>query len=200
MDKYVRFAVICGIALSVFMLTLIPVGSVLAQGDCAQTHLVQPGENLFRIGLRYGLLWSDLASWNGIENPNLIVVGQVLCVTGPATLTPPSATYGTGGPTTIYPGNPFGVTSDPRAYFPVVVLGERFELRGYNFPANTQVTIALTTLGNLPYVPYYVASTDANGAFHVDVAIPEVLRTASTVAVDARTTNGYYAQNWFYNR
>ena len=42
------------------------------------THTVQPGENLFRIALRYNLTWDVLARANGIFNPNLIFPGQVL--------------------------------------------------------------------------------------------------------------------------
>jgi LysM repeat protein len=43
-----------------------------------QTHIVQPGENLFRIGLRYGFTVAELAAYNGIANPNQIEVGQVI--------------------------------------------------------------------------------------------------------------------------
>jgi LysM repeat protein len=39
-------------------------------------HVVQPGENLFRISLQYNLLASIVAAYNGIANPNLIYVGQ----------------------------------------------------------------------------------------------------------------------------
>ncbi len=42
------------------------------------THVVQPGENLFRIALRYGVTVDQLARYNGIYNPNLIFAGQVL--------------------------------------------------------------------------------------------------------------------------
>lgn len=39
-------------------------------------HVVQPGENLFRIGLRYGFTVTELATYNGIANPDRIEVGQ----------------------------------------------------------------------------------------------------------------------------
>ncbi|MDX1613434.1 MAG: LysM peptidoglycan-binding domain-containing protein [Candidatus Promineifilaceae bacterium] len=39
-------------------------------------HVVQPGENLFRIGLRYGIPYQELAAYNNIPNPALIDVGQ----------------------------------------------------------------------------------------------------------------------------
>jgi LysM repeat protein len=41
-------------------------------------HVVQPGENLFRIALRYNLNYVYLASYNSIANPNAIYVGQVI--------------------------------------------------------------------------------------------------------------------------
>jgi len=39
-------------------------------------HVVQPGENLFRIALRYGLDYNYLASYNGITDPSRVFVGQ----------------------------------------------------------------------------------------------------------------------------
>jgi LysM repeat protein len=42
------------------------------------THVVRPGENLFRIGLAYGLSWTLIAEANGLVNPNQIYAGQTL--------------------------------------------------------------------------------------------------------------------------
>lgn len=39
-------------------------------------HVVQAGENLFRIGLRYGCTPEQLAAHNNIPNVNVISVGQ----------------------------------------------------------------------------------------------------------------------------
>jgi N-acetylmuramoyl-L-alanine amidase len=44
------------------------------------THVVQLGENLFRIGLTYGIDMYDIARLNGITNLGLIYVGQVLLI------------------------------------------------------------------------------------------------------------------------
>lgn len=54
-----------------------------AQANTALTngaayHIVQPGENLFRIALRYGTTVSALAAINHIGNPRLIYVGQII--------------------------------------------------------------------------------------------------------------------------
>jgi LysM repeat protein len=43
-------------------------------------HTVQPGENLFRIALRYGTTVEAVASANGIANPAMIYVGQKLII------------------------------------------------------------------------------------------------------------------------
>lgn len=39
-------------------------------------HVVQSGENLYRIGLLYGFTYQDLAAYNGLANPNVLDVGQ----------------------------------------------------------------------------------------------------------------------------
>lgn len=48
------------------------------------TYTVKPGDTLMRIALETGQAWRDIARWNGIENPNVIEVGQVLRVLPPA--------------------------------------------------------------------------------------------------------------------
>ncbi len=42
------------------------------------TYVVQPGDRLFRIALRYDMSWTRLAEYNGITNPDSIYPGQVL--------------------------------------------------------------------------------------------------------------------------
>lgn len=46
------------------------------------THVVQQGETLASIGRLYGVDWPTIASLNGITNPNTIVVGQSLIISG----------------------------------------------------------------------------------------------------------------------
>jgi lipoprotein NlpD len=52
--------------------------------DDGKTHVVQPGENLFRISLSHGLKYQVVASWNNLPDPS-IKVGQVLRLTPPGT-------------------------------------------------------------------------------------------------------------------
>lgn len=76
------------IAVSILILMLV-MGGVLWQAAArvhAQNqvvHTVQAGENLFRIGLRYGVSWQSIMAANGL--PNIyIYVGQRLIIPGAA--------------------------------------------------------------------------------------------------------------------
>jgi lipoprotein NlpD len=46
-------------------------------------YIVKPGDTLIRIALDHGQNYRDVAAWNGLENPNLIEVGQELRVVRP---------------------------------------------------------------------------------------------------------------------
>ncbi len=48
-------------------------------------YTVKPGDTLIRVGLDSGQNWRDVARWNGLDNPNIIEVGQVLRVIPPGT-------------------------------------------------------------------------------------------------------------------
>ncbi len=60
-----------------------PVASASGTDTRPATYTVKPGDTLMRIALESGQAWRDIARWNGIENPNLIEVGQVLRVLPP---------------------------------------------------------------------------------------------------------------------
>jgi lipoprotein NlpD len=47
-------------------------------------YTVKPGDTLIRIGLENGQNWRDIARWSGIENANVIEVGQVLRIVPPS--------------------------------------------------------------------------------------------------------------------
>ncbi len=46
--------------------------------EAGSTHVVQPGETLYRIALRYGVTVGALAAYNGLSDPTRIRPGQVL--------------------------------------------------------------------------------------------------------------------------
>src|SRR5207248_4244754 len=64
-----------------------------------QTYTVKRGDTMHQIALDNGLDYRDLATWNSIENPNVIRVGQVLRLTAPdSTATSTAATGVTTAP------------------------------------------------------------------------------------------------------
>jgi len=66
-------------------------------------HVVRLGEDLFRIGLRFGVSPATLAAFNGISNPNLIFAGMRLAIPCVGSYAPsPQPGY----PPTYSPGTP----------------------------------------------------------------------------------------------
>ena len=49
-------------------------------GGGTVTHIVQPGENLYRIALKYGTTVEAISAANNIVNPHLIYAGQELLI------------------------------------------------------------------------------------------------------------------------
>lgn len=76
--KQVYQFLLVGLVLLIFALP------TFAQNNDSQqvTHIVQPGENLFRIALRYGVTMNDLATINNITDAKNIYSGQELLIPG----------------------------------------------------------------------------------------------------------------------
>ena len=63
---------------------IISVSSAPIQSSAVNTYTVRSGDTLSSIAAKFGTSYQALASLNGISNPNLIYVGQVLRVNGSA--------------------------------------------------------------------------------------------------------------------
>src|SRR5215467_14097859 len=50
--------------------------------DPSTTYIVQPGDNLYRISLKFGVSMDAIARANGIVNPSFVFVGQKLIIPG----------------------------------------------------------------------------------------------------------------------
>lgn len=69
--------------------SLLPIALSLVLAGCASSppahearvHVVQRGETLFAIAMRYGLDYRDLARWNRLADPDMIRVGQRIRLT-----------------------------------------------------------------------------------------------------------------------
>lgn len=69
------------------------------------THVVQPGETLFRIGLRYNLPWTTIAQANGIVGTR-VYAGQTLRIPTTASAQPPATPSPTPVEATPAPAEP----------------------------------------------------------------------------------------------
>jgi len=179
--------------------------------NCPAYHTVQIGENLFRIGLKYGLSWTALSAANGLANANAIWVGQVLCIPAVlppvivATLTPaptPTATLvGSGG------GDSPTATPQPVIYFGIptfsvtgVVKDSTVSINAINFPTNTTFDVLMGAYGTLGIGGTKVGTQDSgSGTFTATYTIPANLKGAGQIAIRLQSTTGYFSFNWFYN-
>lgn len=98
-----------GVSMRRFMLiltllvTMLSASMVVQAQDEPVVHVVQSGENLFRIAIRYGVTVDAIASANGISNPALIFVGQQLTIPGATGVTPTQPPTDPQPPTTPVP-------------------------------------------------------------------------------------------------
>ncbi len=81
-------------------------GVQVAHADGCNWYRVQPGDTLSAIGARYGVSVQTLTATNQIPNPNLILVGQQLCIPASGSAT------GSGDGPSPHPGP----VSGPRAF------------------------------------------------------------------------------------
>lgn len=72
------------------------------------SHTVQPGENLGSIAARYGTSARALAQANGITNPDMVVAGTRIRVSGVAATSSSSSESTSGGGHTVQPGENLG--------------------------------------------------------------------------------------------
>ncbi|RWZ54429.1 LysM peptidoglycan-binding domain-containing protein [Halobacillus fulvus] len=86
----------------------VTVSQLLGMKSSGTTYTVKAGDTLYRIATRYGVRVDDLAEANGVTNPSLIRVGQVLTIPGsgssPNPTQPPtgSSTYTVKAGDTMY--------------------------------------------------------------------------------------------------
>jgi LysM repeat protein len=203
------FSTLCGTPL---------VQAAASQSSCPAYHTVQSGENLFRIGLKYGLSWTALASANGLANPNAISVGQVLCIpavlpaatlgptkTAAPTLTPTKTATPTATGTGVGGGAGPTATATPQPIVPTffitgVVKDATVSISGINFPANRSFEVLMGAYGTLGVGGIKVGTQNSGtGSFTATYSIPASLKGSAQIAVRLQSTDGYFSYNWFYN-
>lgn len=125
--------------------------SCVPRSDWTGTYRVSPGETLYRIAARFGMLATELAAGNCIVDPNRVNAGQVLRVpdnsnpppTGPITPTPG------GQSTTWFPlqGNPVGLYSAPSKVSPQIASLSNVSIRLLGRTADSNWLMVQTSNG-----------------------------------------------------
>lgn len=212
-----------GVAITLALATFANSTAQAQAQTCAATYVVKAGDDLYRIALANGTSWPVLQQLNGLVNPNIIFVGQTLClpngIATPAVTVSPTETEtpGEGTPTpeptatpTTVPTGP--ITLPPMGVFPSIAFdsnhaapGQTITITGVNFPTNGVADVYIKPLlSPLAYVPVAQTVTSAIGTVNFPFAVPTSINGqalqgyAFSVLVKERTT-GYFGFSFFYN-
>jgi lipoprotein NlpD len=146
-----------------------PPTSPSPEGDArAPTYTVKRGDTLFQIALDAGLDYRELAAWNGIENVNLIRVGQVLRLTAPGDAGTTSASGVTTTPLRSTPpvveAKPAGPGSSPPASVARNTENYKTQPKALKEPYSEQAVKEVARLGNAPPETVALAAPSAPAA------------------------------------
>ncbi len=185
---------------------------------CLFEYTVKAGDNLYHIGLTFGIPASVIAAVNNLADPNLLFIGQVLCIPAPNTPGPsptpgPSATptkTPTPGPTatattvptaTVTPVAPAPGFVVPTFLVIAVTRNTTITIQTANFPANETFNVTMGYIGTAGVGghPAGTVESGAGGVFTATIAIPAELADVGQIAVRLQSASGYYSYAWFYN-
>ena len=188
------------------------------------THVIQPGDSLFRISLQYGVTIDAIVEANNIVNPNLIVAGQTLIipgVDGPAAGQTAATPAATTPPVAAQPTLPAGSSVVEGGVIHIIQPGESLfrisltygvpiaDIVAANELANASLIIAgqelfipgaTTPAATTPAATTPAATTPAATAAATTAATPVAI-TATTAPAAAQTnlfTNGSFEGDWHY--
>jgi len=122
-----------------------------------QTYTVKTGDTLAKIALDHGIDYRDLATWNNLENPNVIRVGQVLLLGPAGTGSGPGAGVVTAPLVANAPIAPAGAEAKPSAAAPSTATGVASVSSG----RNTTTFKTEPKMVKLPYSEQAVAQLQA---------------------------------------
>lgn len=206
------------LALGLLGAVLVPVAGA---ATCSAQYTVKPGDNLFRIGLAFGVPWPQIATANNLSNPGLIFPGQVLCIpgsgtpaptaTGP-TPTPAATSAATATPAVAGTAQPAptavptvvatpGTSIIPTFSISSVVRDTSVTVQTANFPANQDFVVSMGPLSSQGLGGVTVATTNsgAGRVFTATYTIPTSLAGTPQISIRMQSASGYYSFNWFWN-
>ncbi len=176
------------ITLAVLILAamIFPAMQPASAATCTQYHTVKRGENLYRIGLQYGVSWKVLAEINDLDNPRIIYPGQKLCVS-----------------TSSSPAKPPVKDEVPTFVILSVVKDQTVTIKTDNFPANDTFVVRMGEMGTrgVNGIKVDQISSGSGDELTLTFNIPASLQGSRQIAIRLESPgSGYYSFNWFYNR
>ncbi len=157
--------------------------------DANSYYTVQAQDNLYRIGLAFGVSRAQLAAVNGIQDQNRILAGTRLFIPMPT-------------PSTTVPGSIPAIAIQPRLAGP----GDTVTVQGYNYPPGATVNLYLEK-PSLNRRSDVILSTTvlADGTFTTPVVVPATWTDGAaidtrTVSISGRADNNiHWGMNFFIN-
>jgi LysM repeat protein len=149
------------VCLLVVMITFVVAFPVEGQdGSSVVTHVVQPGENLYRIALLYDTSVEAIMQANGLANPDVVVLGQELIIPVPEESTPVPVSVSSNDVIPLPLPPPLSPPDDPNTH--TVTEGETL----YHIAATHDVTVEALLAVN-------------------DIADPALLRVGQVLTIPA---------------
>jgi LysM repeat protein len=142
--------------IAVITLLLIPLTSLHLEAQQAQvTYTVQPGDNLFRIALRYGTTVEALAAANQIADVTHVYVGQVLVIPGAAAA--PTQSQPQPAPTNAPtnpppPPQPTAVQANAAPVYYTVQVGDTLNIISRKFGVTVADMIRVNQIGDANHI------------------------------------------------
>jgi LysM repeat protein len=189
------------LVLAILLSSFFAASPARAATTCASYHTVAYGETLFKIGLKYGLLWTTIAKANNITDGNKIYAGTKLCIPA-STTTTPTSTPTTNPTTTPAPtATPKPSVKIPTFSIVEVVKDKSVTIKTANFPKNTDFVVRMGNYGTLGINGEKVTTINSGegGTLTLTFTIPAGQTGKSKIAIRLESTSGYYSYNWFYN-
>jgi LysM repeat protein len=164
-----------------------------APAACQASYTVQPGDTLYKIGLKYNMVWTKIAAANNIADGNKIFAGQVLCI--------PAASAVTATPAPTQKPTQAPASKIPLIFISSVNVGQTVTVAHSNFPAGQKFTVRIGKFGTLGVGGTVVATQDsgAGGSFSATYNLPAELKNEQRLAIRLDSASGYYSYNWFWN-
>jgi len=159
-------------------------------------HTVQAGENLFRIGLKYGVAWQDIVAANGLTS-TYIYVGEQLQIPTGTTITEAAVT----APVAVVVAQPESpvaetVATNPGTY--TIVRGDTLGSIARKFGITIPALVAANRIPNQDRIFYGQVLTipgGAGGAVASVDAAPSVAPSSKLILIDISEQHMYVYEN-----